>query len=72
MDGTLMSAEVYSPAKTFLAVGESSEDSLLSNTGFSIPVVLLSAEALKRFFLPDHLLLRILSYSALRLTEIKI
>lgn len=52
MGGSLVSAKVPSPAKPFLAVGESSVDSLMSNTELDIPVTLLSAQALKR---PLHL-----------------
>lgn len=52
MDGSVVSAEVPSPAKLFLAVAESSVDSLMSNTGFDVPVTLLSAQALKK---PLHL-----------------
>ena len=52
MDGSLVSAELPSLATPFLADGESSVDSLISNTRFEISVTLLSAQALKR---PLHL-----------------
>lgn len=48
MDGSLVSAEVPSPAKHFLAVGESSVNSLMSDTEFDIPVALLTAQPLER------------------------
>lgn len=73
MAGSLRSAEVSSPAKPFLAVGESSVDSLMSNTGFDILITLLST--LKRPLHPFFLTIcccKSYLYFALRLTEIEV